>query len=70
MFARAFAKYEQAIVIAGCALTSAATLGWMTIDIHTREKKEIVAKYEDRINLLEQENKGLKKLIEARLIQF
>ncbi len=70
MFARLFMKYEQAIVITGCALTSVGTLGWMTNDIHVREKNQLIGKYQDRISILEQENKGLKALIESLPIQF
>ncbi len=70
MLVKLFTKYEQALTVAGCAITSVATLGWMTTDIHLREKKTIMAKYQDKINLLEQENKGLKDLIQARSIQF
>jgi hypothetical protein len=70
MFSRVFAKYEQAIVVTGCSLTSFVTMGWMINDIQMREKKQLVINYEKKIKTLTEENKGLKNLIEARGIQF
>jgi hypothetical protein len=70
MLVRTFAKYEQAIVVAGCSLTSFVTMGWMINDIQMREKKELIMNYEKKIKTLKEENRGLKGLIRARGIQF
>lgn len=40
MFVRALAEYSQALVVAGCAVTSFATIGWMVNDVHLQEKKK------------------------------
>ena len=66
MFPRVFAKYEQAIVAAGCGLTSFITVGWMVTDIQLQEKRKLIMDYEKKIKSLTGENKGLKELIEAR----
>ena len=70
MLARTFVKYEQAIIVAGCSLTSFVTIGWMINDIQQREKQQIIVKYEKKIKTLKQENMGLKELFKARGIKF
>lgn len=53
-------KYDQAIIVAGCAMTSFMTIGWMVNDIHLREKDVLRKKYETTIEQLKQEIVELK----------
>jgi hypothetical protein len=60
MFRRVFAKYDQALIVAGCAMTSFVTMGWMVNDIHLREKANLKMEYENKIQGLTQEIQELK----------
>jgi hypothetical protein len=60
MFARVFVKYNQAFIVAGCAMTSFVTLGWMVNDIHLREKAQLKREYENKITILIGELQELK----------
>lgn len=59
MFVRALAEYSQALVVAGCAVTSFATIGWMVNDVHLQEKKKIHQNYESKIKVMEEHIKTL-----------
>jgi hypothetical protein len=41
--------------VAGCALTSFLTMGWMVNDIHLREKRQLQQEYEYKISNLSKE---------------
>jgi hypothetical protein len=62
MFRRVFAKYDQALLVAGCAMISFATIGWMVNDIHLREKRTIHQNYESKIKLMEEHIKTLQNV--------
>ena len=52
-----FKQYSQGLYVAGCALMSGTTLGYMMVDAHKNEKKQIINKYEKQIKLLNNETK-------------
>lgn len=56
-----YRKFNQGIIVAGCAMTSFVTLGWMMLDVHRLEKKELINKYESKISNYEKEINNLKK---------
>ena len=60
MFVRVFAEYGQGLIVAGCAMTSISTMGWMVNDIHQREKRTIQQNYESKIKMMEEHIKTLK----------
>lgn len=60
MFTRVFAKYNQALIVGGCAMTSFVTMGWMVTDIHQREKSQIKKDYENKLEILTREIEELK----------
>jgi hypothetical protein len=55
MLATVYRKYDQALIVAGCALTSFLTMGWMVNDIHLREKRQLRQEYECKISNLTKE---------------
>jgi hypothetical protein len=59
---------SQGIYVAGCAITSIATLGWMVADIHRMEKKQLQNDYEKTIKILNDEIKAQK--IERAIIKM
>lgn len=60
MFRRVFVKYNQALIVGGCAVTSFVTMGWMVNDIHLREKAQIKKDYENKLEVLTREIQELK----------
>ena len=60
MFTRVFAKYNQALIVGGCAMTSFVTMGWMVNDIHLREKAQLKSEYENKIEVLTKQIEVLK----------
>lgn len=60
MLRRLYNKYDQALIVGGCATISFATLGWMVNDIQLREKNKLKCDYENTIKGLKEEIATLK----------
>jgi hypothetical protein len=56
-----YRQFSQGISVAGCAIMSFVTLGYMVNDIHTNEKKQIKSTYEKQIRVLNEEIDMLKQ---------
>jgi hypothetical protein len=56
-----YRQFSQGISVAGCAIMSFVTLGYMVNDIHTNEKKQIKSTYEKQIKVLNEEIEKLKE---------
>jgi hypothetical protein len=55
-----YKQFSQGIAVAGCAVMSISTLGYMLNDSHQIEKKQLRSKYENQIMNLNQEINKLK----------
>lgn len=55
-----YKKFSQGISVAICAAMSAGTLGYMMLDSHKMEKKQIINDYEKQIKVLNDEIEKLK----------
>jgi hypothetical protein len=56
-----YRQFSQGLYVAGCATSSAITLGYMIFDAHKMEKKQLQNEYEKTIKLLNNEIKILTK---------
>ncbi len=55
-----YKQFSQGISVAVCASMSIMTLGYMVHDVHTIEKNQIRATYENQIKVLNEEIEKLK----------
>lgn len=60
MIGAVYHRFGQGISVAGCAITTIITLGWMMDDVHKTETKQIRKRYEDQIKVLNYEIHQLK----------
>lgn len=58
-----YRQFNQGISVAGCAIVSFMTLGWMMLDVHRIEKKQIRSDYENKISNYEKEIHNLKQVL-------
>ncbi len=56
-----YKQFSQGISVAVCASMSIMTLGYMVHDVHTIEKNQIRATYENQIKVLNEEIEKLKR---------
>lgn len=55
-----YRQFSQGLSVAGCAVMSAVTLGYMMNDCYNMEKRQIKSTYEKQIKVLNEEIEQLK----------
>jgi hypothetical protein len=58
-----YRQFSQGISVVGCSVTSFITLGWMMLDVHRLEKKQIRMEYDNKISNYEKEIHNLKQVL-------